>query len=470
MTELRRQQLLERFLDEMLTEDECGELIAWFDESPSALSEFADELRLVNALSAMHVAETSQISGAVLDSLRSVNPTVDISQRVRRQLESRPASTRATTTRVLSLGVRQALSAAAVFLVVVISMSMLRQRSSKDRSVAATVLRANSSSGFTRGDAFRIEDRIRIEQGSVVIGFLSGAKLAVEGPAEVIVAGNNRARMKHGLATIRVPGKVKGFTLDTPSEQVVDLGTSFGVAVANDGATSIAVFEGEIELRGQQHVAGPQRLVAGTSVRVEHSDEFPRDIPHSIHRYLGTWQVSFGVNDLVGDVRVATPTERQSPGQAMDRDSLLLFPERESVPLKRGYVVDATEPGNYRRPFRRRTKKIARDVRVDSFLLQFNPVRNQNVLADQTFRGELHFDRPIVAMILQKDLLDASDSLLALPDVDFSDIYRRGINATDVVTLSPDRSVMHVALQVANGVDQIRVLVESDTNTPGIRE
>ena len=68
-------------------------------------------------------------------------------------------------------------------------------------------------------------------------------------------------------------------------------------------------------------------------------------------------------------------------------------------------------------------------------------------------------------MILQKDLLDASDTLLALPTTNFRNIFRRGINDADVVTLSPDRRVLRVDFDVKNGVDQIRVLVASDNNS-----
>ncbi len=106
------------------------------------------------------------------------------------------------------------------------------------------------------------------------------------------------------------------------------------------------------------------------------------------------------------------------------------------------------------------------DVHVDSFLLQFNPVRDENVLVKQKFQGELHFDRPIVALILQKHLWDAFDTLLALPSTSFHNIFRRGINDADVVTLSPDRRVLRVALNVKNGVDQIHVLVATDNNRP----
>ncbi len=83
-------------------------------------------------------------------------------------------------------------------------------------------------------------------------------------------------------------------------------------------------------------------------------------------------------------------------------------------------------------------------------------------MVNQIFQGELHFDRPIVALILQENLLEASDTQLALPATDFHNIFRRGINVADTVALSPDRRVLRVALNVKNGVDQIRVLVAAD--------
>ena len=98
----------------------------------------------------------------------------------------------------------------------------------------------------------------------------------------------------------------------------------------------------------------------------------------------------------------ASPSERHSPGLVADGDSLLLFPEREDALLEQGYVVDGIEPGTYQRPFRKHTVKLTKDVRVDSFLLQYNPVRNDDDSKNQKFQGELHFDRPIVALIPTK--------------------------------------------------------------------
>jgi hypothetical protein len=244
----------------------------------------------------------------------------------------------------------------------------------------------------------------------------------------------------------------------TPHQRVTDLGTSFGVDVDTTGDTAISVFEGEIELEDHR------RLVGGQTVALTATEKSPREIPYALSQFLDTWRVSFGVEQLIGDVRVASPDERHSPGLARDSDSLLLFPEREDALLEHGYVVDGMEPGTYRRPFRKHTVKLTKDVRVDSFLLQYNPGHDDGVSMNQEFQGELHFDRPIVALILQKDLLDSSDAQLALPESDFRDIFRRGINTDDVIALSPDRRVLHVALNVSDGVDQIRVLVSSNDN------
>lgn len=323
----------------------------------------------------------------------------------------------------------------------------------------AMVQNARRTSDFSAGEELRQGQLLDLSRGRVKINFRSGAILAVEGPAELQILGPNSARLQHGVVTVRVPGRIKGFILHTPQERVTDLGTSFGVDVDSADGTSISVFEGEIE------IGNDRRLLAGQSVALATSEPRPREIPYTEGNYSETWQISFGVEALEGKVRLAAPSERQIPGQLEDSDSLLLFPEREDVTLPQGYVVDAMEPGLHRRPFRKSVVKLAEDVRVDSFLLQYNPLRSDKNSKMRSFQGELRFDRPIVALVLQKDLLDASDSLLALPDVDFSNIFRRGINTSDEVALSPDRRTLRIAFELLNGVDQIRVLVASASDT-----
>lgn len=322
----------------------------------------------------------------------------------------------------------------------------------------AQIKSAHRTTDFSAGELLRPGQRFAISQGRVKISFESGAILAVEAPADLKILGPNSARLKHGRVTVRVPGKIKGFILHTPQQRVTDLGTSFGVNVDTAGKASISVFEGEIE------IGDDRRLLAGKSVTLATSDEAPREIPYTEENYAETWQISFGIEALKGKVRLAAPSERPIPGQVEDSEALLLFPERENVTLAQGYLVDAVDPGLHRRPFRKSVKQLNEATRADSFLLQYNPVRSEDATEHKFFEGELHFDRPIVALILQKDLLDASDTALALPGIDFDGIFRRGINTADEVTLSSNRRTLHITFDLLNGVDQIRVLVASAHN------
>lgn len=459
MNESRLQQRLEDFQDDALSEDECRELMEWFDEDESRLPGFADELRFGNTLAALNVVESGCVPLAVKDSLKRADSEIDISQNVRQRIENRSRLASADVERS-DLPRRKWASwwLATASAVIALCVILPTQFETNRGDVVATVQNARNVQEVSAGDQLRSGQVLKLVDGRVKINFQSGARLAVQAPAELKLLGPNSAQLQHGVATVRVPGEIKGFVLVTPHQRVTDLGTSFGVDVDTTGDTAISVFEGEIELEDFR------RLVVGQTVALTATEKSPRGIPYAISQFLDTWRVSFGVEQLIGDVRVASPGERHSPGLARDSDSLLLFPEREDALLKHGYVVDGMEPGTYRRPFRKHTVKLAKDVRVDSFLLQYNPAHNDDVSMNQKFQGELHFDRPIVAVILQKDLLDSSDAKLALPGTDFRDIFRRGVNDADVVTLSPDRRVLRVALNVKNGVDQIRVLVASDND------
>jgi hypothetical protein len=456
MNESRLQKLLEDFQDGVLNEDESRELIEWFDEDESRVSAFIDELRVGNTLAALHVMESDRIPLAVKDSLQRGDVAIDIASNVRQRIESRTQTLPPDVERS-NLPLRKwATWWIATAAVIVLCVFLPTQPDTNHGDVVATVQNARKVQGVSAGDQLRSGQVLKLVDGRIKVNFQSGARLAIQAPAELKLLGPNSAQLKHGVATVRVPGEIKGFVLVTPHQRVTDLGTSFGVDVDTRGDTAISVFEGEIELEDHR------RLFGGQTVALNATDETVREIPYAIGQFLNTWQVSFGVEQLVGDVRVASPSERHSPGLVEDSDSLLLVPEREDVLLKHGYVVDGMEPGTYRRPFRKHTVRLTEDVRVDSFLLQYNPIHNDDVPMNQKFQGELHFDRPIVALILQKDLLDFSDMQLALPATDFRKIFRRGINDADVITLSADRRVLHVALNVKNGVDQIRVLVASD--------
>ena len=316
-----------------------------------------------------------------------------------------------------------------------------------------------SDLGFAKGDFLTRGNHLVLGEGRLALKFDSGAKLAVVGPAELIVDGPNSAQLLCGQATVRVPGKIKGFALQTPVEKVIDLGTAFGVEVFPTGETAISVFEGEVKL------GNDQLLLAGSAVSVDQLNTAPREIPYVEGEFAESWQLSFGVEVLSGRVKLATPSQRPYPTKAHDPESLLLFPEREEVVLPKGFALNATKPGVWQRPFGDKSPTLRKATMVDSYLLQYYPGKVAEVGQSQTFVGELKFDRPIIGLILHNDLLIQSDAILNYMLTDFSGIVHRGINLNDVVTLSKDRHRLKISFDVRTNADQIRVLVASENDS-----
>jgi len=103
------------------------------------------------------------------------------------------------------------------------------------------------------------------EKGLVEVTFVRGAVALIEGPARFRIIDDNSALLVKGKLRADVPATATGFTIATPSGEIIDLGTQFGVEVS-DGATQTHVFKGEVRalpnVRGDR-VEGAIRLVAG---------------------------------------------------------------------------------------------------------------------------------------------------------------------------------------------------------------
>ncbi|MGI9427928.1 MAG: FecR domain-containing protein [Bythopirellula sp.] len=147
---------------------------------------------------------------------------------------------------------------------------------SDSENVVARVTSATNDLSWSRGQEpqdflmrFRPGDVFGIEQGLVQLEFSAGALLIVESPAMLQVMSANSARLIQG----RVVGRADNgnFTLLTPTANVVDIGTEFGVGVSHSG-TDVTVFEGEVHvlpLLGSVDSDSVQKLQRGMSVWID---------------------------------------------------------------------------------------------------------------------------------------------------------------------------------------------------------
>lgn len=110
---------------------------------------------------------------------------------------------------------------------------------------------------------------VRLNAGAVLLEFYSGARVVLEGPAEFEVVSAGEAFLRSGRLSAQVPPQGRGFKIASPTLTVVDLGTEFGLAVAQRAAAEVHVFAGRVELAARTAGAVPRALTNGQAGRLE---------------------------------------------------------------------------------------------------------------------------------------------------------------------------------------------------------
>lgn len=128
-----------------------------------------------------------------------------------------------------------------------------------------------------------------IESGVAQIEFYSGAVAVVEGPAKLDLASPMKGYLRFGKLRTRVPPGAKGFTIETDSGHVVDLGTEFTIDVSRGGdVKELHVLDGEIEYHANNKgSAEPMSLFRGDALRLEEGSLGKEKLKVSKSRFIG---------------------------------------------------------------------------------------------------------------------------------------------------------------------------------------
>ncbi|MDB5297758.1 MAG: FecR protein, partial [Phycisphaerales bacterium] len=92
------------------------------------------------------------------------------------------------------------------------------------------------------------EEALSLAAGFARVALSNGVTVVAEGPARFRVASERRVELFDGRLSANVPPGARGFTVRTPTAEVVDFGTEFGVGVAAGGASRVQVFTGQVSL------------------------------------------------------------------------------------------------------------------------------------------------------------------------------------------------------------------------------
>jgi ferric-dicitrate binding protein FerR (iron transport regulator) len=91
--------------------------------------------------------------------------------------------------------------------------------------------------------------RLRLVEGLARISFADGAEVALEAPADLELVSPSRCILRSGRLVAKVPTQAIGFTVDTPTAAIKDLGTQFGVNVREGLSADVHVFDGLVDVR-----------------------------------------------------------------------------------------------------------------------------------------------------------------------------------------------------------------------------
>jgi len=133
--------------------------------------------------------------------------------------------------------------------------------------------------------------RMQLKQGLAEIQFYCGATAIIEAPADFDIVGEDTAYLRSGRILVRINKHGKKFRLETPTANLLDLGTEFGVVVNDQNGSLLQVYDGEVlaTAKAQKSKPKPQeRLVkVGEAVQLDKElesveywpDRFVRDLP-----------------------------------------------------------------------------------------------------------------------------------------------------------------------------------------------
>ncbi len=116
--------------------------------------------------------------------------------------------------------------------------------------------------------------RLILREGLAQIDFYGGASVSLSGPAEIELVGPHEAVLHRGRLRADVPPAARGFEIRSADVGIEDLGTSFGLAVADDASAEVVVFDGEVRAIGRDGKALP--LFGGDTAKLAKGTASPQ--------------------------------------------------------------------------------------------------------------------------------------------------------------------------------------------------
>jgi hypothetical protein len=227
---------LASYLAGMLSEKERLEFEEELLSYPAARWEVLNQQRISAGLKALLATDGERMAEAILAAARGVGkaPPAPLILRARKRRALWPA-------RVLAV-------AAALVLCAALYRFLIPPEAARVSREIATVWKGSAPA---TGKELR-PGWLRLRRGAVELEFSKGAKVMVEGPAELRIISGQEAFLRQGRLRAVVPERARGFTIRGEGFAAVDLGTEFGVIAGE--SPEVHVFTGKVEFQGNSQL------------------------------------------------------------------------------------------------------------------------------------------------------------------------------------------------------------------------
>ena len=279
MNRERLQELVEAWRDGALTEEQARKL-------NEELRQSADARKFFNAEARMHgLLHGAVMAASVEQAAQTLSPD--------------------TKRRLIPFPIRPQwlVAAAAVLLMATGAAFFLQQRWAAPRlgAVVASVARSSGAELVLRGGkAVSAPDGAPLRSapyelrgGFMELAYMNGATVLIEAPAKFELRSASLLWLHAGNLSAQVPATAVGFTVETPTAKVVDLGTEFGVS-ANANASEVHVFKGEV-LVTTAGANGPQRITERHASRIDAATGTPAGIECSPQKFMRSLEEAAGL-------------------------------------------------------------------------------------------------------------------------------------------------------------------------------
>jgi hypothetical protein len=128
-----------------------------------------------------------------------------------------------------------------------------------------------------------------LRQGFAELLFDSGVRIVIEAPAECEIVSDERIDLTYGRVFAAIPPQAVGFHIHTPSAQVIDLGTEFGITAELNGSTVLQMIKGKAALiTGEAANRTSMEVVSGAAKKVFAGTTAVVDVPYQETAYVRT--------------------------------------------------------------------------------------------------------------------------------------------------------------------------------------